>query len=171
MRRDQFSGNASVSSEPGTRKRKKKAHHKAKRTSRNPRPTLLLHSIRSAPGKRMRKKVCTRCKENKWLTEFYINHKPGRGQSYKSECKRCGNERSRLRIARLRKKKNQGGDPDYQAYQREYYKKNRERFQEYRRKFLIRNPDYFKKKSRERHARLKQQRLDAKAALNDKDCA
>lgn len=119
----------------------------------------------------MRKKVCTQCKETKWLSEFYTNFKKGRGVSYRSECKVCERERSRVRMLKKRNKKNAGGDPDYQQYQRDYYKKNRDKFLEYRKKFLERNPDYFKKKSRERHARLKQQRIEARAALNDKDCA
>lgn len=119
----------------------------------------------------MRKKVCTQCKENKWLTDFYVSNKPGRGPSYKSECKKCGYERSRERINRTRKKKNQGGDPVYQAYQREYYQKNIEKFKEYRRLFLIRNPDYFKIKNRTRRERIQVADKQAREALNDKDCS
>ncbi len=171
MRSDKFFREESISSDSRSKKRKKKARNKTKRPPNYRRPTLLLHSLRAAPGKRIRKKACTLCKEKKWLNEFYITFKPDRGSSYKSECKKCSIERSHKRNNQLKKRRNLGGDPIYQAYQRDYYKKNKEKFLEYRRLFLIRHPEYFKKKSRERYARLKQARLDAHEALNDKDCS
>jgi hypothetical protein len=135
------------------------------------RPVQLLKNLKANPRKGIRKKICTLCKENKWLEDYYTNHKPGRGVSYRSECKACHTRRSTERINKTRKKKSQGGDPVYQAYQRAYYAKNREQFLEYRRKFLERNPRYFQIKNKQRLMRLKQEKIDAIAALNDKDCA
>lgn len=170
MQSDEFSGRTQIHSNSRTYQRKKKINPKTFRTSGYRRPTLLLRNLSKA-SRKIRKKLCTKCKETKWLSEFYISHKPGRGPSYKSECKRCGNSRARESILRHRKKKNEGGDPVYQAYQRAYYQKNIERFREYRRQFLFKNPDYFKCKSKERYQRIKQESTEAKCALHDKDCA
>lgn len=171
MRCNKVSRSKRVCGKPRSSKKKKKAHSKASRTPKNRRPTLLLRNIQNAPGKRIRKKSCTRCQEVKWLSEFYLSNKTGRGLSYKSECKDCFNRITTERKRALRKKiKNAGGNPLYQEYQREYYKKNRDKFVEYRRKRNEKFPDYFKIKSKERRQRLRAQELKAKEALTDRDC-
>lgn len=84
---------------------------------------------------------CTRCGKFKVLNEgFYMCQ--GR---WRSECKVCTIKRN----VRYQKKHktwfNRNVDPEERrAYLRDYYKKNKAKYQEYRKKFLKRNPDYFK---------------------------
>jgi hypothetical protein len=162
-------GNAGVHSEPRIRKRRRN-RRKTKRVHKKRQPVLLLHKLKAAPGPKLRKKPCTRCKVNKFLKDFYLWKKPGRGPSYTSQCKACYSERSCERIRRVRKKKADGGDPVYQAYQREYYQRNKHKSAEYRRRFLLRHPDYFKIKSREYVQKNRERTAEARIALIDKDC-
>jgi hypothetical protein len=171
MRSHANDGDSQIYSESRNVKRRKKARRKTKRPPGYKRPVLLLHKLQGAHGKKIRKKGCTQCKETKWLSDFYTSFKTGRGVSYSSECKICFSKRSAARIRRTRKKKNQGGDPAYQAYQRGYYHRNKEKFQEYRRQFRARNPDYFKNQKRKQRESLKKMNAETKAALTDKDCA
>lgn len=153
------------------RKAKKKVGRPAKRPSNYRRPTLLLRKLLSAPGKMITEKSCVRCKEIKPLSEFYLWNKGARGKAYRSDCKIC----YKIYVKNMRivypDPRRQGGNPTYQEYQRDYYKKNVGKFLEYRRLFLIRNPGYFTNKSRERRIRLKEQQIQAEQALNDRDCS
>lgn len=174
MRSDASAGTQRVCGNSRTRKTKKKANHKTKRSSDYKRPTLLLHRIREAPGKRLRKKPCTKCGEVKWLGQFSMNFKPGRGISYRSECILCKRKSEMEGHQRKRKKaiwrKSHEQDSARQAYRRDYYYSHQKEFKEYRRQFRERNPDYFRQKSREREAKVRTAKQMAREAVNDKDC-
>ncbi len=102
---------------------------------------------------------------------FNIDFKPGRGHSYRSECKTCQSMKGRY--ARLKKKKlktKRWLEPAQQQYQKEYYAKNKDKYVLNRQKIVARDPDYFRRKSRERKVRLKLEKQAAEGALLDKDC-
>lgn len=171
MRSDEILGEQRVPGIKRSRKKTKKTRSKTSKRIPNRRSTLLLRKIRSAPGARIRKKICTVCKKMKWLSEFYIRKKDTPDAAYKSDCKECdkrtNNERKQKKN---RSRKSRVVDPRYQEYQKNYYHSHKEKFKEYQKKFLEKNPLYFVMKSRERKARLRKQAQNAKFALKDEDC-
>lgn len=95
-------------------------------------------------------KVCTFCNESKPLEAFYINRATADGLS--SRCKACLREISR-------KKSSAGKPADWKKktsnildYQRKWRSENRARCQEYKEKFLLKNPIRARVKNATRYA-------------------
>lgn len=149
-------------------KAKKKAISKAKRPPGYKRPQLLLHKITGPRGSGIRKKDCTICKEKKSLKEFGLWKKGDRGLTYTSGCISCLNSVRRLKPKKFKRKINYR-DPAYREQQNRYAANNPDKFAEYRRRLLEKFPDYFKKKMREKRAKMKARTIAARERLNDKD--
>lgn len=95
-------------------------------------------------------KVCTKCHKHLPIRESYYLC---RG-AYRSECKKCMIKRN-IKYQRLHKTwKNRFIDNDQtRPYMREYYRNNKAKFAEYRRKFRERSPDYFRSKRDEKRGK------------------
>lgn len=112
----------------------------------------------------MKKKICTCCITLKPIKDYYTSRRTPT-IIYKSECKKCTISRNQATINRKRRKKKMGGDPRYQAYQNDYYQKNKEKFRQYRLEFKERHPDYGK----QRYWKAKDKRIKAQEALTERD--
>lgn len=110
-------------------------------------------------------KGCTICKSVKPLTEFYRCLNGARGYVFKSECKECTIQRNSSSEKKSHYTKKRSGDPKYQEYQREYYRKNIEKFRKYRNEFKLRHPEYHK----HRYAKRQEEKQLVKQALREND--
>lgn len=87
-------------------------------------------------------KVCSKCKLELELDNFYLCGKDKNAPYYKSECKKCSIERN-LIYQKLHKKKKTLTKKQRDAA-KTYYKQNKERWKLYRQRFLEKHPGYYK---------------------------
>jgi hypothetical protein len=86
-------------------------------------------------------KTCTKCQQYKELTEGFYKC----AGKYKSECKKCTIKRNvKYQQEQQSWKYRYKDDDTRKLYMRNYYSKNKEKFAEYRRRFIERFPGYFK---------------------------
>ncbi len=84
-------------------------------------------------------KICSKCKKEKEVQDFYSC-----AGKWRSECKKCTIKRNvkyqrRVRAWRTR----YGGDDERREYMRTYYAQNKDKFAEYRKRFVEKYPDYY----------------------------
>ena len=86
-------------------------------------------------------KACSRCKSTKdELKDFYICQ-----GKFRSECKVCTIKKNASYQRKAKPWKNRIVDEEEKrSYMTQYYRKNKPKFAEYRRKFRERYPDYYK---------------------------
>lgn len=156
MRGDEIPGGMSVHCNQRARKGKKKASSKALGISAPKRTTVLLHKLRTASGNPIRKKVCTKCGEKKWLTKFSLNHKPGVPPGYRSECIQCHYKMY---------------DGKRHKYKKRALKRQKEKVKEERRQLLIQCPNYHELKRKEKRMQSREDAILAREALIDRDCS
>jgi GrpB-like predicted nucleotidyltransferase (UPF0157 family) len=83
-------------------------------------------------------KICSQCYEAKLPNEFYVS----KGAS-RSECKACTKEKNMAYQRKTKAWKHRYVDDEgRKTYLSEYYKNNRDKFANYRKRFLKANPDY-----------------------------
>ena len=103
------------------------------------------------------KKICSRCGEDKILfNDFYMCL-----GKLRSECKKCTIARNAKyqRKKRPWKKRFIDGD-ETRDYHKEYYQNNKEKYKEYRRCFMAKNPHYYREYFRNKKNPQSSQRDD-----------
>ncbi len=92
------------------------------------------------------KKICSRCNISKNQSDYYICQ--GR---VRSECKKCTIKKNVTYQKRTQAWKNRFLDSnEHRTYMADYYLRNKEKFAEYRRKFMKKYPNYYKEYARQR---------------------
>jgi len=92
-------------------------------------------------------KICSKCNEAKDKNADYYFIKG----NARSDCKKCTIKRNILYQRSVQKWKHRYVDNDTQrSYMVEYYRKNKEKFAAYRRKFKEEYPEYYKNYARAR---------------------
>lgn len=82
---------------------------------------------------------CNVCKHEKELEkDFYFSK-----GNYRGECKKCTSRKNSERAQRTGYSRFKSAEAR-REHQREYYRQNKERFKVYRKRFLEKNPEYFK---------------------------
>lgn len=86
-------------------------------------------------------KKCKRCHQTKEaMTDFYMC-----SGKWRSECKKCTIKRNVKYQLQFKPWRSRYVDDNARRiYMRAYYKKNREKFAQYRADFIARNPEYFR---------------------------
>lgn len=112
-----------------------------------------------------KQKCCTKCGEEKKISQFYFWKNPAGTRVFKSECKPCTISRNALSSKKRRAPRKRSGNPIYQEYQRIYYSLNKEKFKHYRTEFKERHPDYHKNL----YWKAKEAMTIAKEALKERD--
>lgn len=87
----------------------------------------------------MTKKTCIKCKVEKESPADFYKQK----DYIRNICRECFKKITRIQSEK-RKLLKKEANPNY-SYSREYYAKNKEKFAEYRRRFLEKNPGYMKR--------------------------
>lgn len=106
------------------------------------------------------KKVCNKCNEEKYLSEFYTNkiNKDG----YMGYCKLCKSNTSKqkyllnIKVIKEKSKQYRLNNPEYyKKYSKEYYKKNKKNFNSISKEYYKNNSSKVKKNSRNWKAKNK----------------
>jgi len=88
-----------------------------------------------------RSKICTKCNEEKEMSSGFYQW-CGR---WRSECKKCTIKKNNRHQKKIKSWKTRHVDEDSRKiYSRQYYEKNKEKFEKYRATFNERHPEYYK---------------------------
>lgn len=105
-------------------------------------------------------KVCTVCHQDKDLSQFYCY----KGH-YRGECKKCKGKKNVAQSKRRATQKSELDKEQTRIYARAYYARNKQKFEEYRKTFSERHPDYHKMYARAKKERQPNDRRSTRQSI------
>lgn len=94
----------------------------------------------------METKVCSKCGEEKNISEFY--KRKDNKDGYRNDCKKCLNQKCEIY--------RENNPEKLKKYKQEYFKKNKEKLLEKKRKYRKKNPDKYKEETRRYYLKTRQ---------------